>query len=302
MSDHYPRIRLMYGELLLVREGLSFVFFMDRPHQEIAQAIVAAMEAYLQAIGPNAIGRYASEDGEWIDLTEQEWSFVRTKLLERKAPLLLLHDEEDARYQYRFEYFGKPPDAALGPEKRHPVCAVRFWLPTEYLEQNGPAEVRELALKIASLLPFCSGHVGLAFNGELDVAGMMAEVRKVCFRYPGLDLLELEHVSWELGTRVRGPSWLTFLGQPALAGLGGVSALREQLRAPGTTIDALPGDSAIITLGSWPEAGDTLHDNTLPAYRELARVLEPWLFHEKHPYSLGLPADELLRWERRFLD
>ncbi|MFY2561692.1 DUF3396 domain-containing protein [Corallococcus terminator] len=302
MSEHYPRIRLTYGELLLVREGLSFVFFMDRPHREVAQAVIAAMEAYLQAVGPDAIGRYASEDGEWIDLTEQEWSFVRAKLLDRKVALLLLHDAEDARYQYRFEYFGKAHDAAISPKRRDPVCAVRFWLPTEYLEQHGPTEVRGLALKIASLLPFCSGHVGLAFNGELDVAGMMAEVRKVCFHYPGLDLLELEHVSWAIGTRVRGPSWLTFLGQPALAGLGGVSRLREQLRSPETTVDALPEDRAVITLGAWPEAGDTLHGNTLPAYRELARVLEPWLFREQHPYSLGLSADDLLRWERRFLD
>jgi len=302
MSNHYPRIRLTYGELLLVREGLSFVFFMDRPHQEVAQAVIAAMEAYLQAIGPNAIGRYASEDGEWIDLNEQEWSFVREKLLKRRAPLLLLHDTEDALYRYQFEYCGKPPDAAMAPETQHPVCAVRCWLPTEYLEQRGPAKVRELALKLASLLPFCSGHAGLAFNGELDVVGMMAKVREVCFRYPGLDLIELMHVSWEIGTRVRGPAWLTFLGQPALAGLGGVPALQEQLRAPGTTVEALPGDSAVITLGTWPEAGDILQGDTLPAYRELARVLEPWLFREQHPYSLGLSADDLLRWERRFLD
>ncbi|MCP3167300.1 DUF3396 domain-containing protein, partial [Myxococcus sp. QH3KD-4-1] len=177
---------------------------------------------------------------QWIDLNEQEWSFVREKLLKRRAPLLLLHDTEDALYQYRFEYCGKPPDAAMAPEAHRPVCAVRCWLPTEYLEQHGPDEVRGLALKLASLLPFCSGHAGLAFNGELDVVGMMAKVREVCFRYPGLDLLELMHVSWEIGTRVRGPAWLTFLGQPALAGLGGVSALREQLHAPGTTVEALP--------------------------------------------------------------
>ncbi|MCP3169731.1 hypothetical protein [Myxococcus qinghaiensis] len=74
MSNHYPRIRLTYVELLLVREGLSLVFFMDRPHQEVAQAVIAAMEAYLQAIGPTAIGRYASEDGEWIVSVQGGWA------------------------------------------------------------------------------------------------------------------------------------------------------------------------------------------------------------------------------------
>jgi hypothetical protein len=30
--------------------------------------------------------------------------------------------------------------------------------------------------------------------------------------------------------------------------------------------------------GEWPEAGDLEHGHTLPAYRELARVLEPWSY------------------------
>ncbi|HZI15931.1 MAG TPA: type VI immunity family protein, partial [Myxococcus sp.] len=118
----------------------------------------------------------------------------------------------------------------------------------------------------------------------------------------GVDLLALEHVSWELGYRVRGPSWLTFLGQPALDGLGGAAGLRDQLCSPGTTVTELGEGRVLITLGTWPEAGDTEQGHTLPAYRELARVLEPWRFHEEHPYSLGFTPEQLLRWERRFLD
>ncbi|MFY0576656.1 type VI immunity family protein [Cystobacter fuscus] len=34
---------------------------------------------------------------------------------------------------------------------------------------------------------------------------------------------------------------------------------------------------AVVALGPWPEAGDLRQGQTLPAYRELARVLEPWL-------------------------
>ena len=60
-------------------------------------------------------------------------------------------------------------------------------------------------------------------------------------------------------------------------------------------------DRAVITLGPWPQAGDTENGKDLPAYRELARVLEPWLFHEK-PSSDAFTPEDLLRWERRFLD
>lgn len=38
---------------------------------------------------------------------------------------------------------------------------------------------------------------------------------------------------------------------------------------------------------------------TLPAYRELARVLEPWLYFAP---PLRSPSWDARRWERRFLD
>jgi Protein of unknown function (DUF3396) len=56
----------------------------------------------------------------------------------------------------------------------------------------------------------------------------------------------------------------------------------------------------VVTVGPEPEAGE---DGRMPpAYRELARVLEPWLFHEKYLPDSTLTADELRRWERRLLD
>lgn len=305
MNDHYPRLRLTSEDgYLLVREGVSLCFYMRPPHEQLATAIMEALQTYLLAVGPQALGRVATDDGEWQELDEPGWDSVRRALSSADSPLVLLHDVEDARYRYRFEYFGKSLSAVSDRDRPNAVCAARWWLPTEYLEEHGPERVRSLALELARLLPFSSGHVGLAFNGELDIVGMGQQVHEHCVRHPGLDILPLEHVSWEIGTRVRGPAWLTFLGPPALNGLGGVAALRSQLQASGTTVEPLDGDRAVITLGPWPEAGDTEQGRTLPAYRELARILEPWLFREEHPYAMNLnftPEDHL-RWERRFLD
>jgi len=39
----------------------------------------------------------------------------------------------------------------------------------------------------------------------------------------------------------------------------------------------LEDERAVITLGEWPDAGDTQQSRELPLQRELARVLEPWL-------------------------
>ncbi|MFY0579236.1 type VI immunity family protein [Cystobacter fuscus] len=63
----------------------------------------------------------------------------------------------------------------------------------------------------------------------------------------------------------------------------------------------LGDERAVVTLGEAPEAGDTAEEQPLPAYRELARVLEPWLYHEPYIKDEFTP-EEMLRWERRFLD
>jgi hypothetical protein len=71
-------------------------------------------------------------------------------------------------------------------------------------------------------------------------------------------------------------------------------------------VQSLDGEHALVTLGPEPEAGDLAHSQPLPSYRELARVLEPWL--EPFPWGFlhrqGRTTDEeeLRRWWRRFLD
>ncbi|MFP2905568.1 DUF3396 domain-containing protein [Pyxidicoccus sp. 3LFB2] len=303
MNEHYPKLRFTFGDgYLLIREGLSLCFYMRQPHKEVRPALLEALQIYLRAVGPDSIGRYADLEGEWQDLDEAGWKDVNEKL-SWPSPIVRLHDAEDAQYRYEVEYFGKSAELLARENGLNAVCAVRFCLPTEYLEEHGPGRVRALTLELANRLPFSSGHAGLSYNGELDIVGMPEQVREHYFRYPGLDVLPLEHVAWEIGTNVRGPSWLTFLGQPALDGLGGVATLRSQLQAPGTTVEPLNGGRAVITLGDWPEAGDLEQGKTLPAYRELARVLEPWLYRE-HPSRVGLSfaPEDWVRWERRFLD
>jgi len=56
-----------------------------------------------------------------------------------------------------------------------------------------------------------------------------------------------------------------------------------------------------VTLGEWPEAGDTEQGNTLPAYRELAHVLAPWLYERRRPWS-RFTVEDMRRWEHRFND
>ena len=82
-----------------------------------------------------------------------------------------------------------------------------------------------------------------------------------------------------------------------------MEGLRSRLTSPGTTVQPVGAERAVVILGQWPDAGDMEAGNDLPAYRELARVLEPWLYHDPaRVFDSDFPPEDKLRWERRFLD
>jgi hypothetical protein len=116
-----------------------------------------------------------------------------------------------------------------------------------------------------------------------------------------MDMPGLGDLSMSLGTRVKGAYWLTFLGQPVLSELGGPVGLRSRLSSPDITVQEMDGERAFVVLGEWPEAGDTEQGRDLPLHRELAHVLEPWLYSEQIPWD-GFTPEDMRRWERRFLD
>jgi len=299
MSEHYPRIRI-YAEngTLLIRDSLSVTFYMSRPHEEVSSSVMRSLDTYLRAVGPDALCLYADQEGYWQTLDDAGWALIRNELLDPVGARAHLADASARQNRYQFDYRGRPPSDVVFPDAPGVVSVVSFWLPTEFLEEHGPGRVRELALELATPLPFCSGHAGLSFNCDTRLLGVKQEVLKHGFRYPGMDIPGLDMAELRIGTKVRGSSWLTFLGQPALGELGGTSELRSRLSSPGTTVQEMEGERAVITLGRWPEAGDTEKGNTLPSYRELARVLGPWLYRNTDPRT----SEEARRWERRFLD
>ena len=301
MSEHYPRIRVRVEcGALMIREAVSITFYMRHSHADVSQAVLRSLDIYRRAIQFQEFSQYSHEAGTAVRLDEAGWERNRRELLDDHSAIIQMYG--GAESDYWFHYRGSPIDEPLPWENAEDlICAVRFWLPTEYLEQHGPGRVRELALELGAALPFCSGHAGLAFQCETDIMGTWGEVLKLCFRYPGMEIPDPDLRTSKLGARVRTVNWLTFLGQPVLGEVGGAAGLRARLASPGTTVQELEGERAVVTLGPWPEAGDTERGLVLPAYRELARVLEPWLYQEKLRAALS-PEHEVLRWERRFLD
>jgi hypothetical protein len=308
MTVRYPRLRLhriIEGEsYLYVRESVSICFYMRRSHQDVVHAALRALDIYCQAVGPRALAWYPDIEGDWRELDEAGWEFNRGKMLHPHGTSIQLQASPNSVAGFEFTYRGIQLNEFSSSQGHDAVCALAFWLPTEFMEAHGPARVRELALELASILPFNSGHAGLSL--QFPDAGLTPnehkQGREFSFCYPGFDIPAFHELGLSLGTRIKGAHWLTFLGQPVLGELGGIASLRARLRSPDTTVQVLGADRAVVTLGEWPEAGDWEREGALSGYRELARVLEPWGYEAKSSLWYGATHEEQRRWDRRFLD
>ena len=284
MQERYPRLRrAMTNGFVVLRDGLVLSFFMQRPHREVSESVLRALRLYCHTVGPEKLGWYTDAEGELQPLDAEGWDYIHTRLRRANGWPADLWESRHEVGGYRFEYRGGA------------VCGASFWLPTEYLEEQGPARVKELAVALARELPLSTGHASLAFNTLTDELGIDRILHELSFRYPGMDLLDID-ITRRIGTRPKGAYWLNFYGQPLLGELGGVTGLRERLSLPGVSVEEFEGDKALVALGEWPEA-----EGAMRPYRELARVLEPHLYQETVRWP-GFPPEDMRRWERRFLD
>lgn len=345
MPPSYPRVRIQgtlrnesYGfeevegklvkkvrehvyEAVLARDVVRIIFFLPHDHHHLTAGVTHALDTYRRAIAecPGALSKYTCCWWEPFELEETDWERIRETLEPKEPRFFEDYEPHDARFAekdgadpyftlfgeqgngYSFSYHARLPWREPPP---HSVSVLSATLPTEYLEENGAHHVRELAMAMASRLPFATGHAGLALRLWHPIHDQLDRLRTEIFRHPGFDVREASHYDG-MGTRVDGIHWMNFLGLPVLAQLGGAAGLRARLHSPTTTVQELEGERAVVTLGEAPEAGDLEQGQTLPAYRELARVLEPYL----EPFPWGFLArkspsveEELRRWWRRFLD
>ncbi|QSQ18727.1 DUF3396 domain-containing protein [Pyxidicoccus parkwayensis] len=304
MSERFPGIWVHTADRTVhIQHGLIIRFFMHHSHAEFAPAVLRALDAYVHAIGPDTLAWYPDAEGDLRRMDASTWERTRQALLDTGThTFVTLVDRREGAAGFRFEYEGISLETPNLLDDARRACIASFWLPSSYVEESGPTHVRELALELATSLPFTSGYASLVFSRGEQPVSVARQINKLCFRYPGVDVLE-HPVSWDIGTRIPGAYWLTFLGQPVLGELGGAERLRARLSSPGTTVQELPGDRTVVTLGQWPEAGDLEAGENLPAYRELARVLEPWLYRTSSTrFDPDFPPEDKLRWERRFLD
>lgn len=274
---------------------------MPHPNERIAPAVIRAVELFRERIKPYQFAWNDTGDGQAEPLDTASWERTRRKILEAESGgsgSLRLEGNEPGVDDLLVDYRGLSPVPLPWPERKDDVCVLYLRLPTEYLEERGPEHVHVLALELAAELPFSSGYVDFTLcSSILHEVAALALLRS---RYPGVHLTS-SGATMHVGTRVEGVHWMNFLGQPVLGELGGVAGLRERLALPGLSLQEMSGDRVLITLGEQPEVGEVEAGQRLALHRALARVLEPTLYRRKSMFGHPVP-EELLRWDRRFLE
>ena len=194
-----------------------------------------------------------SDDGDTLPLDDKGWAHIRYTLVERPWGFAWhVELEEDCSQVggYNFEYAGRWLNDPEGQNSEGATTGVLFTLPTEYLVEHGPGQVRALALELARELPFSFGYASLAI---IAPHGRWFAARKsltpVLSRYLGLDIYKLIETGAHIGGRARGAYWMTFLGQPLLGQLGGLEGLREKLPLPQVSFEPLERERLLLHAG-----------------------------------------------------
>ncbi len=216
MTQHHPRIRphgiyppgTEEGERLLAREVIHFIFYMPHDHPELAAGVAHAFDSYMKAVGegPNTINSCAFGSYAHGPLSEQRWNRIRELLLPDRPfryaedrtneyrlremeksdneTWIHLDNGHDRLTGFKLTYSARIPSRERSPSD-YDVSYLEGMLPTEYLEEHGPAAVRELMLDLASGLHFTSSHTGLSFDSVVGDVFFTPRIRTELLRSRG---------------------------------------------------------------------------------------------------------------------
>lgn len=169
-------------------------------------------------------------------------------------------------------------------EEEHPVGSFQFSVPLPWVERREPGFMRDLFIRLTTLLEPRFGSAGLAMATPLAVSGSAitharAEIYPFLKRFPGIDSGEAASVAEFLASEFPDPegglptvNWLTYADNATLALCGGRNRVAAQFGQPDCPVFAY-GAGLTVQAGPSPQLGDTDAGVPISLYARVADVL-----------------------------
>lgn len=292
---------------LYLRNGIILAFFISKPIYEISVPLTELLNRFVQnlPIGTLKWMIASATSEEWKQINDDSISHLILTLApegmrKRKLTGFVLNDSGADAPGYSFDLVGEScdenfPDAAVLVQMTFPLEVLQ----KDFLE-TFVHQVRDYSEIISPTYGYCAP---VLLTSELHREEAFQKIRGLVIRYPGYDVQMNEMTRLDIGMRVRGARWITFLGTELTERLGGVEVLSKFLLKP-IAVERLKA-CVMIRAGNHPEIGDINRCLDTPLLRNVAKVLEPvTLFDEVDMLSNLADFDEefLQRWEHRFLN
>jgi len=308
MTDEQGRLDLVVRDgsgRILLREVVRIVFYFTTPHPKMRGAARKAIVDSVGLVSFDALRcHYGGPDGEPVALTAEGFHELIDLWFHGEysswpnASLGLVGDAGNAP-EYGLRYRGKALDT---PGFADDTSFLELWMPRDRFLSDAKAVggyFRSTVVQSGASAAYVSASVS---------GGTKLARQALAKRYYGLDIASPGAVSEDLGMRVPGSYWITYLGPELASAAGGRETIQAAL-TPGAVVETLPGDGVLVRLGHDIQLGDRNRREDLPAYRAFARFMDgKGLLHVPRRVAYfedqqGL-ADRSAQeaWHRRFLD
>jgi hypothetical protein len=274
-------LEMVVDDNVVLTECFDITVYVRHSFHDVRQGVMNFYQESMKAIGP-AVGWYYTETmGRAKKVTPKVldmvpfWFSPGTKVRSIYQMTLRSGTHADEITPVRFQLFASDTKPGEKPtdDRSSDTGILRLTLPPEAADD--PERMITLTKALVRSLPFVSGHAGYGLVWEekdLD-PDVLNRIRAWARRYAGLDVFGFLSVENLVVTGIKSVNWLTLINDDAVAKLGGLAALKRKLKAP-VVVHSIPG-GVIIQAGPAPSRGDVNKGETLPVYRQVARVLAP---------------------------
>ncbi len=271
-----------FGDLDLSVDGLKLAtvtfglnLYTDRSFYDCTDAVLESLRLFVEQSSLEPLRHYATETmREHKPVTKRALGMLPSWLNPgaKQKHYISLDLKSGENYQdapdFKYEVFCEPASEQAN--------ILSMALPAVWAIQKRD-EMLGLVLRLADIFPFRSGIAGYSYEvSRYNKKKSEKHAWTLSMRHPGIDIVRIPvDAKAAGGEALRGVGWLTLVGEQLVKQLGGVRKLRSELSEEIDLVETRHG--SIIRAGASPAIGDIDRDETLPLYREVYRVLAPWI-------------------------